>query len=121
MWILFLLLMTGIAQAKVYVITAPDSSVYSVSEQDDAVIPKGYSKNIINGNISNLPISGEPSLYNFNKGAFTLNSGKVQARIIEQQKQIMLEADHQDKKGSAIVKLRGLGLTDDEIKAIENE
>lgn len=118
MWILFLLLMCSVSRADVYVITSQDNSIYSISEQDDAVFPNGYLKNIVKGNISNLPISGSPQLYNFSNGSFTLNKDKVQAKQADKAKAISDQKSEDDARNSAIAKLKALGLTDIEIKAI---
>lgn len=118
MWVLFLLLMCGIARADVYVITAKDNSIYSISEADDAVIPIGYNKNIIKGTISNLPISGDVKLYNFSNGTFVLNPDKIKAKNIEEQSNINSENDEKNNKASAIAKLKKIGLNDDEIGAL---
>ena len=73
MWILFLLLMCGIAKADVYVVTDSSNKVIGLSEQNDEVVPSGGTKTKLNGTISNLPISGDPTLYNFSNG--TLDKG----------------------------------------------
>lgn len=120
MWILFLIFMCSIAQADVYVITAPDKSVYSLSEQDDAVLPDGYIKNIVpNKHISDLVVSmGEEKLYDFDKGTFILNSKKVQDKNKVEQDVILASGKITDDRQSGLSKLKGLGLTDDELKAL---
>ncbi len=105
------------AHADVYVATAPDNSVYGLSEQNDMVIPKGYTQTIIKGTIANLPISGDAKLYDFN-GAFTLNKDRVQAQQAEQQATIAKQTAMDNAKASAMVKAKALGFTDDELKAV---
>lgn len=118
MWILFLLLMTGIASADVYVLTDSTMAVKGLSEQNDIVVPSGYKITVIKGNISNLPITGDSSMYNFIGGAFTLNTAKIQSKNKLEQDNILAEQTKENNKSSAITKLKTLGLTDDEIKAI---
>ena len=108
--ILFLLLMCSIfnvtANADVYVITASDNSVYSVSNQNDAIIPNGYTLTVLKGQtLSNLPISGNPQLYNFSKGAFTLNTTAVQNQQATQAAAIAAQTALVNAKASAIAKL----------------
>ena len=81
MWLFILLLMTGLAQADVYVVTNPQNGVYSISPQNDAVVPSGYTVTVLKGqSVQNLPITGSPQLYNFSNGGFTLNTTAVQAQ-----------------------------------------
>lgn len=104
--ILWFVALYGVATADVYVVTKPDNSVYSISDQNDAVIPKGYKLTIMKGqNIQNLPISGSPQLYNFNNGAFTLNSTAVQAQQAAQTAAIANQTVQDNAKASAIAKL----------------
>ena len=106
MWILFLLLLTGIANADVYVVTNSSHNVYSISDQNDAVVPGGYTMTIMhNQNINNLPISGSPQLYNFNNGSFTLNSTAVAAQQAAQAAAIAQQTASANAKLSAINKL----------------
>lgn len=118
--LIFLLLMIQVVEADVYVITAPDKSVFSLSEQDDAVVPDGYKKNIVkNKMIKDLTFSmGEEKLYDFNGGSFTLNSKKVQDKNKEINDAILLDQTRESDKISAINKLKVLGLTDAEISAL---
>lgn len=106
MWFLILLLLTGIANADVYVVTNQQNNVYSVSSQNDAVIPSGYSMTVLKGqNIQNLPIVGNPQLYNFNNGGFTLNTAAVQAQQAAQSAAIASQTQQQQLQVSAIQKL----------------
>lgn len=115
--LLFLLLMCSVVRADVYVITAPDKSVYSLSEQDDAVIPQGYKKDIIkNKKIADLTVSmGEEKLYDFSGNKFTLNNKKVQDKNKEDSDRILKNQKREADKTSVSVKLKALGLTDDEV------
>lgn len=124
--LLLLLLMTGFARADVYVVTAPDNSVYSLSELDDAVVPQGYKKNIIKGSIENLPISGGVQLYDFKNGQFIINANKVAEKNKIDQSAILEEQTLESNKVNALAKLTDAitkvepkdVLTDDEIKAL---
>ena len=120
MWILFLILFCGVANADVYVITAPDKSVYSISEQDDAVIPSGYNKNVLaKKSIKDLTFNmGEEKMYDFSGSKFTLNATRVIAKNKAESDAIANENKKNTDKTSAITKLKTLGLTDDEINAI---
>lgn len=103
--IILFLLLPSVAMADVYVISASDNSVYSLSEQDDALIPKGYTKTIIKGNIANLPISGDVSMYDFKKGAFVINAAKVKASQDAQGEAIAKQTAIVAARASAITKL----------------
>lgn len=123
--ILFLLLMITAARADVYVMTNSDNSVIGLSEQNDMVVPNGNKVSKINGTIANLPISGDPTLYNFSNGGFTLNSAKVSAQKAAQQEAIAKQQAIVEAKASAIEKIQAAleatsqdSLTTDEIKAL---
>lgn len=126
MWILFLLLMTGIASANVYVLTDSNNAVVGLSEQNDIVAPKGDTITEIKGKIPDLPISGDPTLYNFNGNTFTLNTTKVQAQQASQQSAIASQTSQEQAKASAIAKLTDAiskvnpadVLTSDELKSL---
>lgn len=104
--ILALFLLGTIAQADVYVVTNQQGNVYSISPQNDAVIPSGYILTVMKGqNIQNLPITGNPQLYNFSNGGFTLNVTAVQASQASQQAVIAQQTAATNAKASAIAKL----------------
>lgn len=117
---LFLLMMMGVAHADVYVITAPDKSVYSISEADDAVVPSGYKKDIVkNKKIKDLTVSlGEENLYDFNNGTFTVNAKKIQDKSKAESDYILKVQKEENSKKSAMDKLKALGLTEDEAKSL---
>ena len=117
--LIFLMLFTTSAMADVYVVTAPDKSVYSLSEYNDAVVPKGYKVDIIkNAKIDTLGLVKSEKFYDFNGGKFTINNTKVQAEAKQiQDAEAQRIADEQARQ-SAIAKLKGLGLNDNEIDAI---
>ncbi len=106
MWILFLLLLTGIANADVYVTTNPQGGVYDVSSQPDAVVPKGYTRvNLQGQSISNLQILPPYQNYNYINGAFILNTAVVQASNAAQVATANAQAQQQALQVSAITKL----------------
>ena len=106
MWLFILLLMTGLAQADVYVVTNPQNGVYSISPQNDAVVPSGYTVTVLKGqSVQNLPITGRPQLYNFSNGGFTLNTTAVQAQQSAQEAAIAQQTATANAKASAIAKL----------------
>lgn len=120
--LIFLMLMTGICQADVYVLTSSDKSVVGLSEQDDMVVPEGYRKDIIrNKKISDITVSNnDMNMYDFSDGKFSLNQKKVADKKIAEEEAI-LEAQKKDAdKKSALDKLLKLGLTDDELKSLFN-
>jgi hypothetical protein len=118
--ILFILLLCTPAFADVYVITAPDKTVVSLSEQDDAVMPEGYSKDIIkNKMIVDLPIDGDVTLYKFNGNKFSIDGVKVtKKRKNEEDAAVAIEKRKAD-RASGIEKLKTVaGLTDAEVSEL---
>lgn len=104
--ILINIFILNIANADVYVITDKNNSVYSVSDQPDALVPNGYILTVIKGqDIHNLPIIDSPQFYNFNNGSFILNKAAVQARQAAQAKEIANQTIQEQAKASAISKL----------------
>lgn len=103
---IFLALMTGVAHADVYVVTDKSNRIYSLSEENDAVIPKDYTLTILKGQkISNLPITGDSSLYNFIGGAFTINQPALQAKQTAEQNALAAATAATNAKASALAKL----------------
>ena len=95
-----------VANADVYILTDSNNSVKGLSEQNDMVVPSGDKVTILKGQtIANLPISGDPTLYNFNNGSFTLNTAKVQAQQAAQTAAIAQQTAIANAKASAIAKL----------------
>ena len=106
MWILFLLLMTGLAQADVYVTTNSSGNVYDVSNQADAVVPSGYTRtDVKNLTMATLPIVPPYQNYNYINGGFTLNTTAVQAQQAAQTAAIAQQTATANAKASAIAKL----------------
>lgn len=105
-FILILVCITSTALADVYVVTNSKGAVYSISNQNDAVIPQGYNLTVMKGqNIRNLPITGNPRLYNFSNGSFTLNPDAVISDQALQAKNIAEQQAKVAAKISAIEKL----------------
>lgn len=108
----------GNSFADVYVITAPDKTIYSLSEQDDAVVPPGYVKDIIKGkDIKSLMLGEDLSLYSYNGKKFTLDDKKVAKKNKDLMDASVSRENKRNAKASAIEKLKVLGLTDFEIEA----
>ena len=106
MWILFLLLLSGIANADVYVTTNQQGNVYDISNVPDAVVPSGYTRTLLKGQlIQNLPIVTPYQQYNFSNGNFTLNTTAVQAQQAAQTAAIAQQTAQANAKASAIAKL----------------
>lgn len=104
--ILFIFFFNITCYADVYVITDSKNQVYSISNQNDAIIPNGYVLTIMKGqNMSNLPIIGNPQLYNFLNGNFVLNTSAVQAQQTAQATAIAQQTALQNAQASAIAKL----------------
>jgi hypothetical protein len=119
---ILLILMLAIcapALADVYVITAPDKTIVSVSESDDAVVPAGYSKDIVkNKMIGDLPIDGDVSLYKFSGNKFTLDSKKVADKRKADEETALEIEERKANRASAIEKLKAIGLSESEIIAL---
>jgi hypothetical protein len=108
-------MLSGLSYADVYVVTAPDKSVYSISEADDAVVPAGYTKDVLKGkDIPSLAIGDDPTLYNFSGKKFTLDDKKVVKKNKEAEDFVMAKESKRKIKASAIAKLKALGLTEEE-------
>lgn len=114
-----LLFIPSIALADVYVITTPNKEIYSISEQDDAVLPAGYTKEVIKGkDIASLALGEDKTLYTYDKKKFTLDDKKVADKNKKMQDAAIARQAKADAKVSAQAKLEALGLTKDEISAI---
>jgi hypothetical protein len=105
--------------ADVYVVTAPDKTVYSLSEFDDAVVPAGYSKDVIKGKgIRDLALGDDLAVYNYNGKRFNLDDKKVAAKNKLLMDAAVAREAQKAARASAIVKLKALGLTDLEIQSL---
>jgi hypothetical protein len=114
-----ILLIATPVMADVYVVTAPDKSIYSLSEQNDAVVPSGYSVDIIKGKmIQDLMLGDDMTLYNYNGKKFTLDDKKVAKKNKDLQDASIAREANKAKKESAKAKLKAIGLDDSEIEAI---
>lgn len=118
--LLFLFLgISSLAYADVYVITDSNGSIYSLSEQDDAVIPDGYSKDVIRGrSIPELALDSDISTYKYLGKKFIIDTKKVAEKRQKEADMAKVKEDAMTARSSAIGKLKALGLTNDEIKAI---
>lgn len=109
MWILFLLLLLSVSQivhADVYVTTNAQGNVYDISNQPDCVVPSGYTRTLLKGQlIQNLPIAMPYQLYNFSNGAFTLNTIAVQAQQAAQTAAIAQQTAVTQTAASALSKI----------------
>jgi len=117
--LVILMLIPTVAMADVYVITTPTHSVYSLSEANDAVLPQGYTKDIIKGrSIASFALNPMTSLYDYTNGSFTLNQDRVAEKNASDQAAVQAKADEVAAKASAMAKLKALGLTDQEIGSL---
>lgn len=114
---MFLIICTPV-MADVYVVTAPDKTVYSISDQNDAVVPSGYSVTMLKGTIADLALSRPQDEYTFQGGKFKVDAAKVKAKEDAQLKEDQKKAAVVAARSSAVEKLKVLGLTEDEISAL---
>lgn len=121
MWILFLLLMTGLAQADNIYYNKSTGQVMSITS-DKMVLSADDQKVIVSSalpkNFDINTLSKPLSYYNYDGKNMTLNTAMV---IADDNAAVALAKDKQDKntaRASAIGKLKALGLTDNEIKAL---
>ena len=105
MFFLILLLLTGIAQADVYVMTDQNNNVVALSSQNNAVVPPGDIVTDLPGTVAQLPITGDPTMYTFSGNTFTINASKIQAQQAQQTAAIAQQTATANAKASAIAKL----------------
>jgi hypothetical protein len=76
--ILTVLFITSVASADVYVAYNPQGLIYGLSEQNDMVIPEGYTIKILNGiKAKDLTLAYDVSLYDFNGSDFVVNQSRM--------------------------------------------
>lgn len=95
-----------------------DGKVYSLSEQNDAVVPKGYKVDILKGSIGDLALSRPIDEYIFDGKNFKVNAKAVKAKEDKQLERDQEIEARKAKKKSAEDKLKALGLTDDEVNVL---
>lgn len=112
-------MLSGLSHADVIVITDNEGSVYSVSENDDTVIPSGYRKTIVKGKMSDVVPSTRPiDEYSFDGKKFKVDAQSVKAKEDKQLEHEQKVEAKKAKKQSAKDKLKALGLTDDEVNIL---
>jgi len=114
----FLMLIPTVSLADVYIVTAPDKSVYSLSEQNDAVIPANFTVDVLPGSIDDLGLTRPVDEYKFVNKKF-----KVDAQVVKQKEDKALEHEQKQNakkatKQSAKDKLKALGLTGEEVNEV---
>lgn len=114
--ILLFLLLTSNCFADVFVVYNPTTKeVDSLSSIDDAVVPQGFDKKVIKGNVEDYYSQADAKDFKFNDNKLTLNAKKITDRALAKE-------DRENKKSadrrSAIDKLKTLGLKDAEIDAL---
>lgn len=118
---LLILLVARFCFADTYIITKPDKSVYSISNQDDAVVPQGYDKHVVKDkDPKDFNIGTDTTLYDYKNGAFVVNGQRALKKQQDAQDEAVKAEKITNDKKSAIEKLKALGLTDDEIKTFLN-
>ena len=117
---LLIFLFTVPAYADVYVITSPTGEIHSLSERKDAVIPSGYSEDIIkNKTIADLALDQDVTDYKYNGKKFSIDTKKVADRRKKEADQQTADNDRKAANESAIMKLKTVaGLIDTEIAAL---
>lgn len=80
--IILALFCTTICHADSYLIVEnATNEIYSLSNQDDAVMPKsGYTKHIIPLDLTEIQLMDHPIYYKYIDGNFVLNIGKISDR-----------------------------------------
>lgn len=84
---LVFMFITGICYADVYIIyNTATKEIYSISNEDDAVMPKtGYTKTILKQNLKDILLQYPPEYYKYDNNKFILNMKKVDEESIRQQ------------------------------------
>lgn len=82
MMILFVAVTFTVACADVFVVYKQDSKeVLSLSDMDDAVVPDGYSKEVLKGELADYPLEYGAQDYTFVKKRFVVNTKKISDRV----------------------------------------
>lgn len=117
MFLLFLLLLCGNALADVYVVSNLDTKeVYSISDTNDAVVPKGFKVDTIKGVASEYLSAAQASDYKFTGKKLTLDVQKVndrevaKAAIIDESKEVSLIENRAKKTACEALKADGVKL-----------
>jgi post-segregation antitoxin (ccd killing protein) len=87
--IIFLIMLIGfcnICFADVVVIyNNSDQTILTISNKDDTVIPQGYTKAVLKGNVSDYGFTDNPTNYKYIGGKFILNLDKINSDYQTQQ------------------------------------
>lgn len=74
------LIITGVAFAETYVLyNNTTKEVYSISNEDDAVMPQGYAKVVIKENMKDLDLDYPADCYKWQNNRFVSNTKKLDA------------------------------------------
>lgn len=107
------------ASAEVFVIyNSSTKDVVSISKRDDAVVPSGCEKHILTGNIEDYQLENDAKYYRFVNKRFVLNSKKISDEEKAKEDAVQKDLERVELKRTAVSKLVGLGLTNDEVKAL---
>ena len=112
-----LLMVCGIAQAKVYLIVNENTDeIYSLSNEDDAVMPEsGYKKVILDVEIKEIELLSQPTDYKYKDKKFILNvqkvSDKENAKTAAEEKAVELKQIEDKARRSALEALIAEGKT----------
>ena len=80
--VLAFLLLAQTAFAEVFVIyNSSDRSVYSISNQDDATLPQGYTKEVLKMNLEDIQLPYHWTLYKYQEGKFVADIAKLKAEV----------------------------------------
>ena len=113
---LFLVATCSLAFADVYILYNTETKeVQSVSNQDDAVLENGYTKIILDGDISEYPLVYGAQNYKFVNNRFISNTKKISdeenAKIISKEKSIENKMIQDKLSEMAVVELKKEGKT----------
>lgn len=105
--------------ADVIVISDSKGNIYTISEKDDTVVPDGFSKSIISGKtINDLGLIHAPDMYSFSNGKIKLDNKKIADKVAKEEADAVKQAEKEAKKEVARLKLKDLGLEEEEINAL---
>ena len=80
--VLAFLLLAQTAFADVVVIyNSSDRSVYSISNQDDATLPQGYTKEVLKMNLEDIQLPYHWTLYKYQEGKFVADLEKIKKEV----------------------------------------
>ena len=81
-FVLTFLLLAQTVFAEVFVIyNSSDRSVYSISSEDDATLPQGYTKEVLKMNLEDIQLPYHFTLYKYQEGKFVADLEKIKKEV----------------------------------------